>query len=52
MEFEEFLRLALETLRHSVKCHFWIYGIGRIGPRDDDSDMEDDFEDDFIDEDE
>jgi len=23
MEFEEFLRLALETLRHSVKCHFW-----------------------------
>jgi len=51
MEFEDFLRLALETLRESVKCHFWTCRIGRTGPRNDDSDMEDDLEDDFIDED-
>jgi transposase len=50
MEFDDFLRLALETLRESVKCHFWTCRIGRMGPRDQDSDMEDDLEDDYIDE--
>lgn len=50
MEFEEFLRLGLETLRDKVKCHFWKCKIGCTNSMEGDSDMEGDLEDNFIDE--
>jgi transposase len=46
--YEEFLRCALETLRESVKVHFYRCRIGRTQPRDDD-DLDSDFSDDGLD---